>query len=160
MTYEPRRRTWILAVLAFVTCGGSDATGPAGPEGGGESDVEQFVTGMNAHRLSEGCPALTWHAGVAAVAQDHSQDMVDREFFSHTNPDGENPFERLANAGITWDGGAGENIAAGTSDATLVLDLWLDSPGHRLNIENCAYTHHGVGLASEHWTHVFVTDPD
>lgn len=161
MRNELAGRLWPLAALALVTCGGSDAMGPSGPGNGGDgTSVEQFVAEMNAHRLGEGCTDLAWHAGVATVAQDHSQDMVDRDYFSHTNPEGESPFDRLGNAGITWSGGAGENIAAGTSDASLVLELWLNSPGHRLNIENCAYTHHGVGLASGHWTHVFVTNPD
>ena len=161
MTKVHMGRLWPLAVFVLATCGGSDAAGPEEPpDEGGPADVQQFVGEMNAHRESAGCPALAWHQGVASVAQGHSQDMVDRDYFSHTNPDGESPFDRLAAAGVTWNGGAGENIAAGTSDASLVLQLWLDSPGHRLNIENCAYTHHGVGLAAGHWTHLFVTDPD
>jgi uncharacterized protein YkwD len=123
-------------------------------------EVVEFSSQMNDHRQSEGCEALTWHDGVAAVAQGHSQDMVDRGFFSHTNPDGDSPWDRLGDGGVTWSGGAGENIAAGTSDPATVLNLWLNSSGHRANIENCGFTHHGVGLVSGYWTHVFVTNPD
>jgi hypothetical protein len=47
---------------------------------------------------------------VAAVAQAHSEDMVDRDVFSHTNPDRASPFDRLTEAGIAYSG-AGENIA-------------------------------------------------
>jgi len=149
------------AALVFATGCGDGLASPddvdvvnAGPE------VVEFAAQMNDHRLAEGCGALTWHDGVAAVAQAHSQDMVDRGFFSHTNPDGESPWDRLGDGGVTWSGGAGENIAAGTSDPTTVLTLWLNSSGHRANIENCGFTDHGIGLASGHWTHVFVTNPD
>lgn len=148
-----------LAALALAGCGG-DATGPGAPGPGADPEVTEFVQAMNVHRVTVGCAPLAWHAGVAGVAEAHSKDMVDRDFFSHTNPDGESPFDRLAAAGVTWSGGAGENIAYGTSDGTVVLGLWLDSPGHRANIENCGYTHHGVGLVSGHWTHLFVTNPN
>jgi len=89
------------------------------------------------------------------VAQAHSQDMVDRGFFSHTNPDGESPFDRLAEAGIAY-AAAGENIAYGYSTASSVLAAWLGSSGHRANIEYAGYTHHGVGLVGTYWTHVFL----
>ncbi|MHC4481618.1 MAG: CAP domain-containing protein, partial [Planctomycetota bacterium] len=102
---------------------------------------------MNAHRESAGCSSLAWHNATGDVAQAHSQDMVDRNFFSHTNPDGESPFDRLAEAGVEWQGMAGENIALTQGGASSALSLWLSSSGHRANIELCAYTHHGVGLA-------------
>ncbi len=54
---------------------------------------------------------------------------------------------------------AGENIAAGYQTPSAVLEGWLGSPGHRANIENCGFTHHGVGLNESHWTHMFIT-PD
>jgi uncharacterized protein YkwD len=82
--------------------------------------------------------------------------MVARDFFSHTNPDGDSPWDRLSAAGISFSRAA-ENIAWGYTSAEAVLSGWLGSPGHRANIENCALTHHGVGLADWHWTHLFVT---
>lgn len=152
----------LVAIIFAAACGGEaagPAAGPGAPRGGDDPRVAAFVEQMNAHRQSEGCGALAWHQGVADVAQAHSLDMVERDYFSHTNPDGADPFDRLSGAGITWSGGAGENIAYGTSDAATVLEMWLDSSGHRANIENCGFTHHGVGLASGRWTHVFVTNP-
>lgn len=37
-----------------------------------------------------------------------------------------------------------------------VLAAWLNSSGHRANIENANFTHHGVGKAGTSWTHVFI----
>lgn len=144
-----------LLVLLLAACGDALAPG-GGPDA--PAPVREFVELMNAHRASVGCAPLAWHEGTARVAKQHSEDMVERNFFDHTNPDGETPFDRLRNAGITWSR-AGENIAAGYPDAAAVLQGWLASPGHRANIENCAYTHHGVGLDHAHWTHLFVTNP-
>ncbi len=98
---------------------------------------------------------LSWDDGIAAVAQAHSEDMVARGFFDHTNPDGATPFDRLADAGIVYRSAA-ENIAAGQATGERVLASWLSSSGHRANIENCSLTQHGVGLFDRHWTHVFI----
>ena len=117
--------------------------------------MDEFISLVNAHRADVGCAALTWHSGVADVAQAHSEDMVTRGFFSHTNPDGASPFDRLAEAGIGY-ASAAENIAFGYRTPQAVLAGWLGSPGHRSNIENCGLTDHGVGLVGSHWTHLFI----
>jgi uncharacterized protein YkwD len=166
-----RRGSQFLTTLALVlvACAG-DSVGPdAGSDPGGGSggalpgsidpQVASFSQMMNAHRESVGCGTLTWHDGTGEVAQAHSEDMLQRDFFSHTNPDGDDPFDRLDNAGVTWIGAAGENIALTPDGAESALDLWLDSSGHRANIENCAYSHHGIGLSGGYWTHVFITNP-
>jgi uncharacterized protein YkwD len=114
-----------------------------------------FVELMNDHRVSLGCAQQIWNHDVAAVAQAHSEDMVERDFFAHTNPDGDSPFDRLQNAAIPYSGAA-ENIAWGYPTATAVLEGWLNSPGHKANIENCSLTEHGVGLHQSRWTHLFI----
>jgi uncharacterized protein YkwD len=119
-----------------------------------DPDVEQFVSLLNSHRVDVGCPALEWSGPVAEVAQAHSVDMATRSFFSHTNPDGKSPFDRLSDAGVGYSSAA-ENIAHGYPTGAAVLSGWLGSPGHRANIENCALTQHGVGLHAARWTHVF-----
>ena len=130
---------------------------PPPPSGSGptEAEVISFVDQMNAHRVSKGLSPLLWHSGVAAVATAHSQDMETRDFFSHTNPDGESPGDRLDEAGITYSAW-GENIAWGYSTGTAVLNAWIASSGHRANIENGTFTHHGVGKVGTIWTHVFL----
>jgi len=145
-------RLFSLTLLAVLACAGDSPTGP-GP--GADPEVERFVSLMNAHRIEVGCPALKWNPAVATVAQAHSEDMVARGFFSHTNPDGQSPFDRLSDAGVAYSSAA-ENIAWGYPTAEAVLTGWLGSPGHKANIENCALTEHGVGLQDTHWTHVFI----
>ncbi len=141
-----------LSVCIFAGCGES---GSVGLEPELEPEVEHFVQLMNVYRESVGCPALAWDASVAAVAEDHSDDMVTRDFFDHTNPDGKSPFDRLNDAGVAWSSAA-ENIAFGFPTGESVLETWIMSPGHRANIENCSFSRHGVGLSGTHWTHVFL----
>lgn len=143
------RASIALAALALVGCGDS-LTGPdlSDPR------VADFVALMNEHRVDIGCPALEWHQPTADVARAHSADMIDRDYFAHTNPDGYSPFDRLTAAGIDY-GMAAENIAYGYPDAAAVLQAWLESAGHRANIENCSLRQHGVGLVDTHWTHLF-----
>jgi uncharacterized protein YkwD len=153
----------LLALSLGIGCGKSASvlpTAPGAPASGTSAaptdpEVVSFVQQMNAHRVSLGLQPLLWHPGVAAVAEAHSQDMIDRDFFSHTNPDGESPWDRLHAAGITYTS-AGENIAYGYSTGTSVLNAWLNSPGHKANIEYEAFTHHGVGKVGTYWTHVFI----
>jgi uncharacterized protein YkwD len=118
--------------------------------------VDEFEILVNQHRSSIGCPPLLIDSKVSEVAVGHSRDMLNRNYFAHTNPDGESPFDRLTSADIAYSRAA-ENIAAGQTSARQVLNDWLNSSGHRTNIENCAYTHHGIGRVDNYWTHVFVT---
>lgn len=145
-------------VLGVPACGGDAVAGPGSgsePGPGVNTDVQIFSQLMNEVRVEAGCEPLAWRSDVALVAAEHSGDMIERDFFSHTNPDGAGPGDRLDAAGVDYTGW-GENIAAGTGDPEHVLGLWMNSPGHRANIERCSFTEHGVGLVSGHWTHVFL----
>ncbi len=158
------RRLLILQAAAALTaalgvsCGSDGPAAPAPPPVSVPPQVAEFLDLVSAHRISLGLAPLTWDDDVAAVAQAHSQDMLARGFFSHTNPDGESPFDRLRTAGISYTA-AGENIAYGFPTAAGVFAAWLASSGHRANIENANYTHHGVGLEGTYWTHVFIRAP-
>lgn len=145
-------RFLILSTVLVACDSGGD---PLIPEESLPADVQDFVSLMNAHRQSVGCDPLAWNSAVAGVAQAHSEDMIARSYFDHDNPDGESPFDRLRAAGVSYRGAA-ENIAYGYPSAAAVLNGWLNSSGHRRNIENCSLSEHGVGLQGTHWTHVFI----
>ena len=125
------------------------------------ANAQDFISVMNEHRVSQGLSALIWHDTLGDVAQAHSEDMRNRNFFAHTNPDDVKFHERITAAGISFQA-AGENIAAGQTTGEAVFDAWINSPdGHKENIENATYTHHGVGYVEDgnYWTHVFARNP-
>lgn len=83
---------------------------------------------------------------------------MSRDYFSHTSPDGSDPGDRVTAAGYRWST-YGENIAKGQSSPASVMDSWMNSPGHRANIVNCAFKEIGVGKQDSSggpvWTQVF-----
>jgi uncharacterized protein YkwD len=135
-------------------------TSPAPRPGGGSSAPATGVTAevtrlTNIERAKAGCGALRVDARLAAAAQAHSKDMVDRDYFSHTSPDGKGPGDRAAAAGYQrW---SGENIAAGYPTAAAVVQGWMNSPGHKANIVNCQSKATGVGYDARRnmWTQMF-----
>ncbi|MFF2774049.1 CAP domain-containing protein [Streptomyces sp. NPDC058052] len=137
-------------------------TDPA-PGGGAQNDAgqgsaaDQVLSLVNAERAKAGCGPLTANATLARAAQGHSDDMAARDFFDHTNPDGDGPGERVTAAGYPWST-YGENIAMGQSTPEQVMEGWMNSPGHRANILNCDFKELGVGVQNDggpYWTQVF-----
>ncbi|NBM15206.1 CAP domain-containing protein [Streptomyces sp. GC420] len=123
------------------------AAGDAGlaPGTGGATEAEAAVLALvNQERAKAGCSAVRMDSGLADLAGDFSEDMAQRGFFEHTDPDGDTPWARAEQAGIANLGG--ENIARGQTDAEAVMDAWMNSSGHRANILNCDYTTLGVGV--------------
>jgi uncharacterized protein YkwD len=128
------------------------AAPPADPSAEG-----QVLALVNQERAAAGCAPVVADAPLAAVARAHSADMRDRDFFSHTNPEGLSPFDRAERAGISYS--RAENIAYGQRDAAAVMEAWMNSSGHRANILDCGLTKLGVGVAEgaggPWWTQLF-----
>jgi uncharacterized protein YkwD len=99
---------------------------------------------MNADRQANGLPALKLNMNIVKVARVHGQDMINRKFFAHENPDGQSPFDRMQAAGISFRY-AGENLAINRS-VTAAEQAFMNSSGHRANILNPNYTEVGIGV--------------
>jgi uncharacterized protein YkwD len=117
--------------------------------------VAEVVALTNRARAAAGCGDLTTDARITRAAQAHSDDMAARDYFDHDSPDGRGFADRITAAGYPSPGG--ENIAMGQRTAAGVVEAWLNSPGHRRNIEDCSLTTIGVGLATDgyYWTQDF-----
>ncbi|WP_441247922.1 sigma-70 family RNA polymerase sigma factor [Kitasatospora sp. McL0602] len=108
-------------------------------------EVQQVIDLVNTERSKAGCAPVKSNALLQKAAQGHSDDMAARNFFDHTNPDGQGPQARIDATGYRWSTW-GENIAQGQGDPAAVMDSWMNSSGHRANILNCAFTELGVGI--------------
>lgn len=109
-------------------------------------DASDILTLVNQERASRSLAPLILCQRLTIAAQRHTDDMIARQFFSHTNPSGQDPFERMLAIGYNYSW-AGENIAVGQPTAADVMDAWMNSTGHRGNILSPNYTHMGVGSA-------------
>lgn len=118
---------------------------PQAPKVSGVTADEQLAVNLlNADRAANGLPPLKLNLAVTAVARQHAQDQIDRNFFAHVNPDGQSPFDRMRNSGISF-GYAGENLAI-NRNVTAAEQAFMNSPGHRANILNPNYKQVGIGV--------------
>lgn len=108
------------------------------------ADQKLAVELLNADRAKNGLSALKTNSQLTSLAGNYAQDMIDRNFFAHNNPEGQTPFDRMKNAGISYTY-AGENLAI-NSNVTAAETAFMNSSGHRANILNKNYTDVGVGV--------------
>jgi uncharacterized protein YkwD len=131
-------------------------------DGGVASSEEQEVVRLvNLEREIANLHPLAWDNALGAAAWDHSTDMAQQDYFSHTSLDGRQFNQRITAAGYPYSTG-GENIACGYSTPQAVMNGWMNSAGHRANILNASFCDIGVGYAFEsassyryYWTQDF-----
>jgi len=110
----------------------------------GSADEKRAFTLLNADRAQNGLQALKFNSQLTALGERYAQDMINRNFFSHYNPEGQSPFDRMKQAGISY-GYAGENLAI-NSNVDSAEKAFMNSSGHRANILNPNYTEVGIGV--------------
>lgn len=108
------------------------------------SQEQQMLTLINQARAQNNVPALQIDMQVTNVARIKAQDMIDNNYFSHNSPKYGSPFDMLKAFGVSYVQ-AGENIA-GNQTVQAAENALMNSPGHRANILNPAYTHIGIGF--------------
>lgn len=126
----------------------------------------------NHYREVNGLKQLTINPNLIQTARGHSQDMANRNFFDHINLRGQDPTDRAAEDGFhcrldLGDGwyaeGVAENLWRGwtysyligsapggyytqSELAHLIVDSWMESPGHRQNILTDYRQSEGIGV--------------
>ena len=94
---------------------------------------------------------LTWNEKLEKAAIDHSNDMFQKKYFSHIEPDGSNGGDRMLHAGYAWKF-YGENIAEGYTTEQQVVESWLHSPDHCKNMMSPNFKEMGIGRSGNYWT--------
>lgn len=120
----------------------------------------QVIQLVNEERAKAGLKPLRPNWELSRVARHKSEDMRDRNYFSHQSPTYKDPFTMIKAYGISYSA-AGENIAMGQTTPSEVMKSWMSSQGHRSNILNASFTQIGVGLAiggtgKYYWTQMFI----
>lgn len=146
--------------LALSIASLKPAGGPAQHRSSGRqaSITRQILEYVNDFRRSRGLSALQANSYISSIALGHSKDML-----TGKSPFGHDGFrqridrirERLGKLHV-----AAENVASGPMGAREVVDGWLHSPGHRLNIEG-DFRLTGIGVATAangmvYFTQIFV----
>lgn len=105
------------------------------------SIADEILQIVNSHRASIGEQPLAVNSLATDLANEHTLYMIAQNNISHDDFDKRS--DRLfdeEDASRT-----GENVAFGQQSAADVMEAWLNSPGHRQNIEG-DFTHIGIGV--------------
>jgi uncharacterized protein YkwD len=116
-----------------------------------ESEILSYV---NEDREQHGLASLKMNPDESAIAAKHSRDMATGKVpFGHTGLDARAKAIRKLLGQLS---SVGENVASGPMSAREVVDGWLNSPGHKRNIEG-DFTLTGIGYARDKKGNIFFT---
>ena len=118
------------------------------------SDQRQALKLLNDDRKKRNLVPLQFNPQLANLAESYARDMIDRDFFSHRNPEGQSPFERMQEKQITFNY-AGENIAFNDSVYS-AQQAFMHSPTHKANILSPNYTQVGIGIVKSSTGRIYV----
>ena len=103
---------------------------------------EQTIANNAINHAGQGRVTMNCDPTLAEVARAKAQDMAERSYFGHTDPDGVGPNHKVRTAGYllpSWygtnvDSNNIESIAAGYTTPESVWTGWMNSAGHRAHI--------------------------
>jgi len=109
---------------------------------------------INKYRITHGMSMLKTNNLITKEATIHSREMAQHKLpFGHDKYD--QRMGRLFKA-INHSNGGAENVAYNYKTAKIVVDGWLNSPGHRQNIRG-SYNLTGIGIARDERGRIYYT---
>ncbi|NUB90738.1 CAP domain-containing protein [Haloterrigena sp. SYSU A121-1] len=164
--------------------GTDDTTSDDADDGSGDeidrAALERYVhEAVNEERTARGLEPLEFDTELRDIARAHSEDMAERGYFSHVDPEGNDVTDRYERAGYECNANGytgGENLAQTWYDTPVVDDdgetvryeteqeladgivtQWMNSPGHRENLLATQWENEGIGVYVTDDNRVFVT---
>jgi uncharacterized protein YkwD len=107
---------------------------------------EGVIEWTNIQREKYGILPLKENAKLNEIAEAKLQDMFENQYFAHDSPTG----QRVADLAEKFSYeflSIGENLALGNfQNDEVLVDAWMNSPGHRANVLNSSYQEIGVAV--------------
>ncbi|ADB59508.1 SCP-like extracellular [Haloterrigena turkmenica DSM 5511] len=142
--------------------------------------LERYVhEAVNEERTARGLEPLEFDTELRDIARAHSEDMAERGYFAHVDPEGNDVTDRYEQAGYECNANGytgGENLAQTWYDTPVVNDdgetvryeteqeladgivtQWMNSPDHRENLLATQWENEGIGVYVTDDNRVFVT---
>ena len=118
---------------------------------------ERSLELVNQERSAEGLSRLELEDELNEAALAHAEDMLERDYFAHTSPDGGTVLDRYLDAGGDQGRVVRENLSRcngclSQPDIKSVEQLhegWMNSPGHRANILAEGLTNFGFAVVHD-----------
>ncbi|MFH1366448.1 MAG: CAP domain-containing protein [Patescibacteria group bacterium] len=112
----------------------------------GQTTFKQEVIKLtNVERSRHNLTLLVDNPLLDAAALDKANDMIALQYFSHTSPEGETPWDFISENGYEYKF-AGENLAVDFFEPKKAVNAWLSSPDHQDNILDPDYKEIGVAM--------------
>jgi uncharacterized protein YkwD len=112
-----------------------------------EMSITSLLESTNEQRVRNGQETLRLNSELSKAAQSKANDMTTRNYWSHTTPDGREPWAFIQQADYSYQK-AGENLAYGFDTSHNAVIGWMNSPSHRANLLDGAYKEVGFGFAN------------
>jgi uncharacterized protein (TIGR03437 family) len=127
-------------LLAVVIAFGLNARAQVDVDG----DERMMLNLINEYRAQKGLRQLKISISLTRSAEWMSGDMAAKNYFSHTDSQGRDPFVRMSAFGYNYQTYKGENLAAGYSDPASTFNQWKNSAGHNAAMLNGNYSVIGI----------------
>ena len=108
-------------------------------------DANRLIELTNTERLLVGLPPLTKNKMLTAAAIMKAKDIADKQYWSHTSPDGLGPYYWFRFIGYDYEE-AGENLAEGFEKPEHIHVSWMASETHKKNILEPKFTEIGIAV--------------
>ncbi len=109
--------------------------------------VQELIILTNQERLNNSLPALAINSQLTEAAHKKAADMLEKNYFDHTSPNGREPWDFIEEAGYPYLY-AGENLAINFKDPLRTFHAWLNSESHHENILFPDYQEIGIATHS------------
>jgi uncharacterized protein YkwD len=129
---------WQFFSLAFIPKSTTEAS---------DLTTTNILDAVSKERTSRNLSGLNTDPRLSSAAQYKANDMMNRHYFSHTDPEGNYIWEKIAEAGYSPYLQLGENLAIEFYNTESLVAAWMNSPTHRANILNEGFIDQGMGLS-------------
>lgn len=143
------------AGLAAALCATAALAGSPAANGATQAEISgqsRLLTEVNAARAAHGLRPLRLSRVLSRPARQHSAYLARTGRLDHTGRDGRPFYVRLYAAGFSRRKAVGENLGmvggCSTKLASTVVDMWLDSPGHRANLLSKRFRVVGIAVVA------------
>ncbi|KKU54531.1 MAG: hypothetical protein UY41_C0044G0008 [Candidatus Moranbacteria bacterium GW2011_GWE1_49_15] len=117
------------------------------PVSASQITAENVIDLINSEREKAGLVLLAQNEDLAKAAQEKAQDMLSKDYFAHTSPEGLTPWHWIGKAGYDYKF-AGENLAINFKSAEKQNEALMGSATHRKNILGEQFNEIGVAVVS------------
>ncbi|KKU80167.1 MAG: hypothetical protein UY05_C0012G0005 [Candidatus Peregrinibacteria bacterium GW2011_GWA2_47_7] len=116
---------------------------------------DELLAFINQARKKHGLSTVVLDDPLSEIAQLHSEDMANRNFFAHENPDGKSPEDRRKAKNFPTS--VQENLAK-SATIQYAHEGLMRSPIHRVNILEKRWTRVGLGIARDSAGYLLVSE--